>query len=587
MARQDEAAAARAAGDETSLGLLPPEEQERGGVDPAQIMGVIGAVMGKSPAGRGLQAASGMMQQRAQAGKDRLARQKARMLQTEQILLFTDKTAANLEPLEKGLALYHQVRENYLSIVPGGANLLAEAEKNYRSMADSLVEYRAHSKLVDDFFQQSGGDIEATVDFVGNNLKVVNEEIFASKDRRNLAKWPDLIDWQHEYALQNFPKQLAAFEKCGGTAQCWMQHVDSRMPDGDGEFARGEILKMDVARKDPPSKAKASMVDTLRRHGAKTDKLTIAGEIESTERVSVTDMETGDHVGTYRKDDPRLEKYEGSSRYKIGGVQRQLTGTKAEVFGDDKVLLREMDDAEIAVRGFAREAARIKPMFSEEVLSSPGTVAAAMTSLSSQVKGYAKLADIWGEVDGKKATQAEMMASARGRNLSTIESIGKRFGDSAEARHRIETATLGLAWNAAMASGSGGRGVSDRELDQWISQIGKSATPRIFAAVLDDTVNRLISGFEDRIMVIGRRLPAGYADQLRTAADEIRSGYQPGLTPAAPETIEERWPVEAISQMSKTELEALVPLRSELSAEPMAAVRARIRELKAKRKGAR
>jgi hypothetical protein len=375
-ARQDEGAAARAASapaaEDTSLGLLPPEPEAQSGVDPAQIMGIIGAVLGKSPAGRGLQAAAGMMQQRQQSGQDRLARQRERMLQTEQVMSFLDTTAANLEPLDKGSVVYNQVRENALSIVPGGEAYLNLAEKNFRSMADNMVEYRAFSPMVDDFFRRNGGDFEATLDFVNKNFDAVNQQIFDNKDRRNLAAWPDLFAWQEKHALENFPEQIQKHLDAGGTMETWLQFVDSRMPDGDGPFAPDGPLKMNGARNTPEAKAKTSTYDTALRHPEEFSGGKIQGPIEGVDRVDVIEIATGKSLGSYRKGDPALEQYEGDPRYHIGKVS--ITGTRAEALGLEKPTKGALEKKVISgVDALARLDA-MEQGFEERFLTTPNII---------------------------------------------------------------------------------------------------------------------------------------------------------------------------------------------------------------------
>jgi hypothetical protein len=267
--RQDAAAAARAAGGgETALGLLPPEQEQRG-VRPEQIMGIVGAVMGDSPAGRGLQAASGMMQQRAQAGQDRIAQQRKQIEAVDRVIMFTRKRAADYWSLPPDSTERQLIRDQYLQIVPGGESLFDSYVEGWRSLGISSIDIVSHSETGRGIFQLAARDPMKLQSELYKNLDKINKEIADSKDQRNLPNLPDAVQRRLDWIIANDTGKYSAFEKCGGTWDCYMQHIDKHLPMGEGtENLRWEVPMSNLSEE---AELGRSMADTLRRHGVSAE----------------------------------------------------------------------------------------------------------------------------------------------------------------------------------------------------------------------------------------------------------------------------------------------------------------------------
>jgi hypothetical protein len=328
--RQDTQAGARASGG-GSLGLLPEEDRGNPGMArAAQIMSIVGAVAGKSPAGRGLQAAGEMMGQQAQPRTDRMAQLRERMETYVQATDFTVKTARQIRDLElaagkEGSPTAQQKREDYARILPGGVGMLDEIIANHRSFGGGLGEIVKNSDTAAGILQATEGDYGAVIDEALKNPKIIQEH-YATIDQRNLEWVPAHVDSQFQEAYDHFPERIDDFKECGSTFDCYLKHIDQKLTDAPLQTDPENAKRLDTPRN---GYERESGLDTIRRNPEAATNGRVFGPIASTERVEVTDRETNKSLGSFRKDDPRLKQYEANPRYHIG----TFTGSKEEVLG--------------------------------------------------------------------------------------------------------------------------------------------------------------------------------------------------------------------------------------------------------------
>lgn len=106
-------------------------------------------------------------------------------------------------------------------------------------------------------------------------------------------------------------------------------------------------------------------------------------------------------------------------------------------------------------------------------------------------------------------------------------SLGANLGRSAVDASVVQSMVVDLAFAAAAASGQTGRAVSDRDVERFLRQIGQSADPAVFTAVLRDVQRRLVRNYENVGRALNRRLPEGGKLDLAPVRDEYLGGSAP------------------------------------------------------------
>ena len=212
--------------------------------------------------------------------------------------------------------------------------------------------------------------------------------------------------------------------------------------------------------------------------------------------------------------------------------------------------LAKLDEAEIGVTNAIRGAFELRENIlagGAEVLGAPGGLSGLAQGFVSQTLGFAKLVGV--NIDlfesGVSADQA----------ASKADSIFARIDKAGTINAEIRSAIVNLAFAAAAASGQTGRGVSDRDYERFVRELGAGASkPEVFASVLTKFAQRLNDNFTTRFKVKMRRIQGGgelvvpnlfkeifgasVASAAPAAGDQSRNaaGLRDGITATNPDT---------------------------------------------------
>lgn len=165
--------------------------------------------------------------------------------------------------------------------------------------------------------------------------------------------------------------------------------------------------------------------------------------------------------------------------------------------------LAKLDEAEIGATQAIQGAFKLRQAVLEggpQVLAAPGVLSGLAQGAVSQFLGFAQLAgvDVGNFESGASAEEAEAKADTIFARIDTAGTI------NAEIRSSI----VNLAFAAAAASGQTGRGVSDRDYERFVRELGAGASkPAVFASVLTKFAQRLNDNFTTRFRVKMRRIP--------------------------------------------------------------------------------
>lgn len=279
----------------------------------------------------------------------------------------------------------------------------------------------------------------------------------------------------------------------------------------------------------------------------KTDPANIAAEAAATRATSQATAE-GTALGT--PDTPKVV----TSRDENGNLRTQLvhskTGAVIKDFGTGPTVqfqptqlpnakpkeIEALDNAEIAARNVIDTALVLRRDINEggpAILSTPGAFAGGVQTIRAAVNGFAQLTGIKLDVFEDGTPTATM--NVRGNDILD------RIEGAANLNAVTKSAIVNLAFSAAAASGQEGRGVSDRDFDRFVKEIGAGASrPETFTAVLDRFVERIGNNFTNRFNVQKRRIPALKDAAAPNLTDKyFNSIKSQGAGPASPTTVEE------------------------------------------------
>lgn len=168
---------------------------------------------------------------------------------------------------------------------------------------------------------------------------------------------------------------------------------------------------------------------------------------------------------------------------------------------DQEKLAREINDTATNLSSTIRESSRIVKLFEgrPEILGPVGSFVRGMQSTVSQAIGIMRLANPGLEVDQDASPYAPNLRSTAKEVGSVLAKAHGYIIKNAEDSARIEAAVLGLAYRMAAAQNIPGNRLTNGILDQQLRQIGQSASPDQFKAVIRDTLDGTIRTFDEGI----------------------------------------------------------------------------------------
>lgn len=187
----------------------------------------------------------------------------------------------------------------------------------------------------------------------------------------------------------------------------------------------------------------------------------------------------------------------------IGPVGPELRFEPQTVPGVGREELAKLDEAEIGATNAIQGALKLRQAVLEggaEVLGSPGVLSGLAQGFVSQTLGFAQLVGVNVGIfeSGASADEAETKA----------DTIFARIDEAGTINAEIRSAIVNLAFAAAAASGQTGRGVSDRDYERFVRELGAGASkPAVFASVLTKFAQRISGNFATRFKVKMRRVP--------------------------------------------------------------------------------
>lgn len=206
------------------------------------------------------------------------------------------------------------------------------------------------------------------------------------------------------------------------------------------------------------------------------------------------------------------------------------------------------------------EAANMVDLFrgKPETLGPVGDVTRAISAAVQQAQGFFNVVKPGTVVEGPDELTQD---AARKVGLNILKTHG--IDATAESSARIQSMVLGLAYRMAVANDIPGNRLTNGIIQQNLAQLGQSASPAQFEAVLKDTIASTAREFNEhmrrtvgvdglpvmarylsnadikRMGAAGTLVPKEMRDAIRTEASNRLTGTgQPTLTPASP-TLEE------------------------------------------------
>ncbi|MGI9297774.1 MAG: hypothetical protein ACR2QC_07740 [Gammaproteobacteria bacterium] len=231
------------------------------------------------------------------------------------------------------------------------------------------------------------------------------------------------------------------------------------------------------------------------------------------------------------------------------------------VFEPTASVVSGVQDAEMGVRNFLFESDRVIQTLRTEgaaVLGAAGSVTQAINATASTIQGLQQtLFDKIPQnqrlsptafviIDDEGRETAASVTEVRDRAVANIRQedpgffvelaagLSARFEGAAINAAIVESNVVSLAFAAAAAAAQTGRGVSDKDIDRFMTQIGVSADPDVFEEVLIDNQERMINGLRNRVATVNRFVPPG--QQITFPSDlnpTARRDRTPGITDAA------------------------------------------------------
>lgn len=212
--------------------------------------------------------------------------------------------------------------------------------------------------------------------------------------------------------------------------------------------------------------------------------------------------------------------------------------------------LAALDEAEIGTSNAIQGAFKLRQAIlagGPEVLGAPGGLAGLAQGFVSQTLGFAQLVGVNIDLFESGASADEAGSKA--------DSIFAEIDKAGTINAEIRSAIVNLAFAAAAASGQTGRGVSDRDYERFVRELGAgSSKPEVFASVLTKFAERLSNNFSTRFKIKMRRIQgkgklvipnlfkeifeAPGASAAPAAGDQSRSaaGLPDGITATNPNT---------------------------------------------------
>lgn len=206
------------------------------------------------------------------------------------------------------------------------------------------------------------------------------------------------------------------------------------------------------------------------------------------------------------------------------------------------------------------EAANMVDLFrgKPETLGPVGDVTRAISAAVQQAQGFFNVVKPGTVVEGPDELTQD---AARKVGLNILKTHG--IDATAESSARIQSMVLGLAYRMAVANDIPGNRLTNGIIQQNLAQLGQSASPNQFEAVLKDTIASTAREFNEhmrrtvgvdglpvmarylsnsdikRMGAAGTLVPKEMRDAIRTeASNRLTGAGQPTLTPASP-TLEE------------------------------------------------
>ncbi len=198
-----------------------------------------------------------------------------------------------------------------------------------------------------------------------------------------------------------------------------------------------------------------------------------------------------------------VDKRDGTVIGPIGPVGPETSFVVPRVPGVGREELAKLDEAEIGSRQSIQGAFKLRQAVLEggpSVLAAPGVLSGLAQGFVSQTLGFAQLIGV--DIDS-----FESGASAEDAG-SKADSIFAEIDRAGTINAEIRSAIVNLAFAAAAASGQTGRGVSDRDYERFVRELGAGASkPAVFASVLTKFAQRQGDNFSTRFKVKMRRIP--------------------------------------------------------------------------------
>lgn len=179
----------------------------------------------------------------------------------------------------------------------------------------------------------------------------------------------------------------------------------------------------------------------------------------------------------------------------------------------DDVVIRQLQGQKTAAQSLMRRVDELAQTIvgRPEVLSAPGAIVSAVNSTVEAGKGLVRLLGAPITVNDETATVEDLL------NPAVYE---QRLTGLGYANAQVQSLVVSVAFAAAAAEGQVGRGISDKDVDRFILQIGKNADPDIFTRILANVGRESDVRFQDAVFnAVGKRPPS-----LREEAAQLEAG---------------------------------------------------------------
>ncbi len=163
---------------------------------------------------------------------------------------------------------------------------------------------------------------------------------------------------------------------------------------------------------------------------------------------------------------------------------------------DQEKLAESLTNRSVGLSSTISEAANMVDLFKgkPEVLGPVGSIARNVQSTVRQVEGVLNLIK-----PGTSVEQADESTKGLARNVGNIIAKAHKLDMTAENSARIEGMVLGLAYRMAVANDIPGNRLTNGIIQQNLAQLGRSASPEQFSAVLRDTIEATTREFDEHV----------------------------------------------------------------------------------------